>query len=104
MCTSSESKEKLIDVYEEGAAAKYRVGESVKVCGALSMGKQAVRLAFGVPVLVIVAWMVVAIAFLRLGELQSVGLLTVILAAYFYILYKNRDKMAKRFAFWIERD
>lgn len=48
LCSSSESKEKIIDVYEEGAAMKYKCGEEVTVCGALSMGKQAVRLAFGV--------------------------------------------------------
>ena len=46
LCSSSESKEKLIDVYEQNAAQKYRIGESVKVCGTLSMGKQAVRMAF----------------------------------------------------------
>ena len=82
---------------------KYKIGEQVKVCGALSMGKQAVRLAFGVPVMLIVAWMLVAMVWLKLGELMSVGMLAVLLAAYFYILYLNKDRMAKRFAFWIEK-
>jgi sigma-E factor negative regulatory protein RseC len=49
LCTTSESKEKIIDVYEPGAAEKYRRGDAVNVCGTLSMGKQAVRLAFGIP-------------------------------------------------------
>lgn len=101
LCSSSESKEKIIDVYEEGAESKYRTGEQVKVCGALSMGKLAVRLAFGVPVLIIAGWMLVAMVWLKLGELVSVLILTVILVAYFYILYLNRDRMARRFAFWI---
>jgi len=103
LCSSSESKEKIIDVYEDDAALTYRVGEQVKVCGALSMGKLAVRLAFGVPVLVVVVWMLVAMVWLKLGELTSVGILAVLLALYFYILYINREKMAKRFAFWIEK-
>ena len=101
LCSSSESKEKIIDVYEADAAEKYRVGEHVKVCGTLSMGKQAVWLAFGLPLLLTVVWMLVAMVVLNLGELVSVGVLAVMLALYFYILYINRDRMAKRFAFWI---
>ena len=103
LCASSESKEKIIDVYEDDAALKYKIGEPVMVCGALSMGKQAVRLAFGIPVVLIVVWMLVAMVWLKLGELMSVGMLAVLLAAYFYILYLNKDRMAKRFAFWIEK-
>ena len=103
LCASSESKEKIIDVYEDDAALKYKIGEQVMVCGALSMGKQAVRLAFGVPVVLIVVWMLVAMVWLKLGELMSVGMLAVLLAAYFYILYLNKDRMAKQFAFWIEK-
>ena len=103
LCASSESKEKIIDVYEDDAALKYKIGEQVMVCGALSMGKQAVRLAFGVPVVLIVVWMLVAMVWLKLGELTSVSILAVLLAAYFYILYLNKDRMAKQFAFWIEK-
>ena len=101
LCSSSERKEKIIDVYEADAAEKYRVGERVKVCGTLSMGKQAVWLAFGLPLLLTVVWMLVAMVVLNLGELVSVGVLAVMLALYFYILYINRDRMARRFAFWI---
>lgn len=102
LCSSSESKEKLIDVYERNAEQKYRVGESVKVCGTLSMGKQAVRLAFSVPLVFTVVWMLIAMVWLKLGELMAVGILGIILVLYFYIIYLNRDKMAKHFAFWIE--
>ena len=103
LCSSSESKEKIIEVYEDDAAMTYRVGEQGKVCGALSMGKLAVRLAFGVPVVLIVVWMLVAMVWLKWGELTSVGVLALILAAYFYILYINRERMARDFAFWIEK-
>lgn len=102
LCSSSESKEKMIDVYEDDAARKYRVGEPVTVCGSLSMGKLAVRLAFGVPVLMIAVWMIVAMVWLKLGELAAVGILACLLTLYFYILYMNRERMAKRFAFWID--
>lgn len=102
MCTSSESKEKIIDVYEADAEQRRKVGDAVKVCGALSMGKQAVALAFGVPLAIIVILMPLALKVLRWGELASVGFVAMVLAVYFYVLYRNRDKMAKRFAFWIE--
>ena len=104
LCASSERKEKIIDVYEEDAASRHQVGERVKVCGTLSMGKQAVRLAFGIPLVVIAVWMLVAMVALKLSELMSVGILAVVLALYFYILYLNRDRFAKHFAFWIEKE
>ncbi|MCH5175172.1 MAG: SoxR reducing system RseC family protein [Prevotellaceae bacterium] len=102
MCTSSENKERIIDVYEPDALQKRHVGDIVNVCGALSMGKTAVRLAFGVPVVIIAVWLCVAVVFLHLGEGMSVGILGAVLAVYFYILYMNRGKMARKFAFWIE--
>ena len=45
----------------------------------------------------------VAMVWLKWGELTSVGVLALILAAYFYILYINRERMARDFAFWIEK-
>jgi sigma-E factor negative regulatory protein RseC len=102
LCTTSESKEKIIDVYEPGAAEKYRRGDAVNVCGTLSMGKQAVRLAFGIPLVLTAVWMLAAIAWLKLSELMAVGVWVVLLVAYFYTLYIYRDKLAKQFAFWIE--
>ena len=102
MCATSDSKEKIIDVYEQGAEMKYKSGDQVMVCGALSMGKQAVRLAFAIPLLLIAVWMVISMVFLKMSELTSVGILAAILFVYFYVLYLNREKIAKRFAFWIE--
>jgi hypothetical protein len=63
-----------------------------------------VRLAFGFPVVLIVVWMLVAMAWLKLGELLAVGILAAMLVAYFYILYLNKDKISKRFAFWIDNN
>ena len=102
MCVSSESKEKLIDVYETDAEKKRRVGDVVNVCGALSMGKKAVWLAFGVPLAIIVVWMFVALVALELNELVSVLALVALLAVYFIILHSKRDSLSKQFAFWIE--
>ena len=51
-CNASESKDKLIDVYENHSA-EYYIGQNVMVHGTTSMGMQAVILAFGVPFLVL---------------------------------------------------
>ena len=50
-CNASESKEKLIDVFDMKASS-YQIGEEVMLYGTTSMGMQAVFMAFGVPFLV----------------------------------------------------
>ncbi|MBQ8888359.1 MAG: SoxR reducing system RseC family protein [Bacteroidaceae bacterium] len=100
-CNASESKEKLIDVY--GVSASYQVGEEVVVCGATSMGMRAVWLAFGVPVLILLVALSVAMYVTNEDALVSslVGLLAVV--PYYLIIYMCRDKMNKTFSFTIEK-
>ncbi len=102
MCTSSESKEKIIDVYELGAESRRKIGDVVTVCGTLSMGKQAVVLAFGIPTVICVVWMFCAMLLFCMNELVAVGVLMALLCVYFLILYSKRDRMSRKFAFWIE--
>ena len=99
-CNSSESKEKMIDVYTNDAV-HYQVGQTVKVLGTTSMGMRAVLWAFGVPFVVLVAvlyatWMVT-------GGDEPLSALSALasLALYYLILYFCRGKMAKRFVFTI---
>ena len=99
-CNSSESKEKMIDVYTKDAV-HYQVGQTVKVLGTTSMGMRAVLWAFGVPFVVLVAvlyatWMVT-------GGNEPLSALSALasLALYYLVLYFCRGKMAKRFVFTI---
>ena len=99
-CNSSESKEKMIDVYTNDAV-RYQVGQAVKVLGTTSMGMRAVLWAFGVPFVVLVAvlyamWMVT-------GGDEPLSALAALasLALYYLVLYFCRGKMAKRFVFTI---
>ena len=99
-CNSSESKEKMIDVYTKDAV-HYQVGQTVKVLGTTSMGMRAVLWAFGVPFVVLVAvlyatWMVT-------GGDEPLSALAALasLAVYYLVLYFCRGKMAKRFVFTI---
>ena len=51
-CNASESKEKLIDVFDVNAS--YQIGEEVVLLGTTSMGMHAVLLAFGVPLVILI--------------------------------------------------
>lgn len=100
-CNSSESKEKMIDVYTK-EADRYAVGQSVNVYGTTSMGMRAVLWAFGVPFIVLVAVLYASIMLTGgnepLSSLWALGSLTV----YYLILYMCRDKMTKKFVFTIK--
>ncbi len=99
-CTSADTKEKLIDVTDIHADA-YRPGDRVWVVGTLSMGMHAVMLAFGVPlVLMIVLLFVLMDAWDN--ELMAVGGTMFVMANYYFILWLNRAKLKKQFAFHVQ--
>lgn len=103
LCSSSESKEKIIDVFDPLAPTRYEVGEKVEVCSALTAGKLAVRLAFGIPLVIIVLWTLMSIVVLHLNELVTTGVLFLLLAIYFVVLNKMQHRFDKVLTFWIEK-
>ena len=100
-CNSSESKEKMIDIYTKDAAS-YHVGQSVKVFGTTSMGMRAVLWAFGVPFVVLV--MVLYATFHLTGGNEPLSALVAMgsLVVYYLILYMCRHRMSRRFVFTIK--
>lgn len=102
LCSSSESKEKQIDVIDP-LASRYQVGEEVVVCSALTAGKLAVRLAFGVPLAIILVWTFASIMLFHISELLSMGVLLLLLIAYFLVLHKIQHRFDKVLTFWIQR-
>ncbi len=102
LCSSSESKDEYIDVCDS-SPERWSVGDSVRVCGTLSMGKSAVRIAFGIPVLLMVTVLVVCKVMFSMSDGMSILLMTLCLSAYFTLLYILRDKLNKKFVMWIER-
>ena len=101
LCNASESKEKQIDVYEVNPS--YRIGEEVVLCGSTSMGMRAVLLAFGIPVLLLLATLFVTMRVTDGDALLSsiVALLAVI--PYYLVIYLMKDKLNKTFSFVIEK-
>lgn len=101
-CTSTDTKEKLIDVTDAHAAC-CRPGDRVRVVGALSMGVQAVVWAFIVPFVLVVAAVFVLMSVLAHELWASLGALA-LLIPYYIGLWLCRERMRRKFSFWIERD
>ena len=100
-CNASESKEKLIDVFEVNAS--YQIGEEVVLLGTTSMGMQAVLLAFGVPLVILIVSLGITMHLTEGDALISslVGLLSIV--PYYFAIYFNKNKLKKTFSFTIEK-
>ena len=100
-CNASESKEKLIDVFEVNAS--YQIGEEVVLLGTTSMGMQAVLLAFGVPLVILIVALGITMHLTEGDALISslVGLLSIV--PYYFAIHFNKDKLKKTFSFTIEK-
>ena len=101
LCNASESKEKQIDVYEVNPA--YRIGEEVVLCGSTSMGMKAVFLAFGIPVLLLLAALFVTMRITDGDALLAATVALLAVVPYYVVLYLMKDKMNKTFSFVIEK-
>ena len=100
-CNASESKEKLIDVFDMKASS-YRIGEEVMIYGTTSMGMQAVLLAFGIPFLVLLITLFISMRFTGGDELRSALVALSALLPYYLIIYVCRNKLSKKFSFTLE--
>lgn len=99
-CNAAESKEKLVDVLVADGS-RWRVGDQVTVAASQQMATQALLLAFGLPLLIL---LVVLLVVLRLTGSEILSALCGLgaLAPYYAVLWLTRHKMQKRLAFWIE--
>ncbi len=97
LCQSSESKEKMVDVYAADAGT-YRVGESVEVWGYLSQGFRAVLWAYCLPLVLLVAVLFAALAYTG-DEALSALCAVFSLFLYYLIIYIMRNRLAKKFSF-----
>ncbi|WP_455671533.1 SoxR reducing system RseC family protein [Phocaeicola sp.] len=100
-CNASESKDKLIDVFDTKASS-YQVGEEVMLYGTTSMGMQAVLLAFGVPFLILLITLFVTMRLTDGNELRSAIISLLALVPYYLIIYVCRNKLSKKFSFTLE--
>lgn len=102
ICSSSESKEKVVDIYVN-SSENYAIGEHVNVCASETMGRNAVILAFVIPLIVMIICITLSIRYLMINELISIAISLMFLALYYWILSISKNRISKKFSFWIEK-
>ncbi len=100
-CRSSESKEKLIDIYDANASV-FKVGEEVMIYGTTSMGMRAVVLAFGVPFLILIIALFIVYSYTGGNEILSGIIALASIIPYYILLYFFKDKLKKNFSFTLK--
>ncbi len=100
ICSASEQKEKIIEITD--SSGNYHVNEQVVICGTTSLGLQAVWLAFVLPLLIVLA-AIIAGNINNWNETFSGLAGLILLSAYYYVLYRLREKLKKRFTFTLKK-
>ena len=99
-CSSTDTKEKLIDITDTGVYV-YQPGDRVWVIGELSMGAMAVLYAFILPFFIVIFSLFIFMAIWN-DELLSALCSLVLLIPYYYILWLNKSRLKKKFSFSIK--
>lgn len=100
MCQSSESKEKVVDVYTN-IVSQLSIGQKVIIEGSSKRGLQAVLLAYILPLIIIVLTLSLSIPVL--GEPSAALLSLVGIAIYYAVLYTQKNRLKGSFSFQITR-
>ena len=99
-CNAAESKVKIVDVV--GAdATRYQLGQEVVVWASKDVANKALLLGFGVPFLLLVCVLMIA---LRLTASEGVAALVALgsLVPYYFVLWLLRDRIQRGISFQIE--
>ena len=100
-CTSTETKDKLIDVYNDTMAQQRQIGDVVTVTTSGTAAGKALLLSFGLPLVIMFVVFFTATA---LGCSQGIAALMMLgaLVPYYIILWFMRRHIAEKIAFSIE--
>lgn len=101
-CNISETKEKIIDIFDGEKAGCCIIGQQVMVCGTTSMGMKAVFLAFVLPFLVLLAALFVTMRVTDGDEAISALVSLCTLIPYYILIYLFRNKISRTFSFTLE--
>ena len=100
-CNASESKEKIIDVYDETTVNRFEVGQSVTITASGAVASRALLLGFGLPLLIM---LVVFFSATMMGANQGLAAFLMLgsLVPYYLIIWCIRNKIASHIVFRIE--
>ena len=101
MCNSAEAKEKDVDVFTPEAAS-YRVGEEVLLEGRLSDGRRAALIAYGLPLILLLVALVLAIKLTDSETVAALVALGSVLLYYLIVFLFFRGKLQRSFSFRIK--
>lgn len=99
-CSSADSKEKIVDVYD--AINTYHPGDKVMIHAATSMGMQAVLIAFVIPFIILIAALFITMSFSEGDELLSASISLLTLIPYYIVIYFCRNRIRKNFSFTLK--
>lgn len=103
-CPTSEYKEKVLKVPVRESAESFSLNQKVTVCVGRTIGMAAAVMVFGVPLLVALVWLPIAVGVMEMGDVVAVMTLLMIFAAYFLCLKWNHNKLDKVFQLRIKED
>lgn len=99
-CNASESKEKIVDIYDK-KLWNVKKGDKVIVMASQRTGFLAVFLSSVVPLIILVS--VLALAFFLTGNEAFAALVSLLsLIPYYFIIYLLREKIRMRLSFYID--
>ncbi|MBO7436918.1 MAG: SoxR reducing system RseC family protein [Bacteroidaceae bacterium] len=101
ICRAAESKDKLVEVHSADVSG-FQAGQTVMIAGAESLGMKAVAFAFGLPLVLLVAALVTAMAVSGSEKVAAIAALG-ILVPYYVVLFLLRDRIKRDFQFRIIR-
>ena len=99
-CNAAEAKEKLVDVFTT-ENTRWKVGDTVTVAASRQMATQALLLAFGLPLLIMLVVLLLVLTLTGREGLAAVCGLAVLLP-YYGVLWLFKNRLQQRLAFWIE--
>jgi sigma-E factor negative regulatory protein RseC len=99
-CTVADMKEKIIET-ETDQPGKFKPGDEVMIRMDESLGRKAVFLGYGLPVVVLVTSIIIFLSLLNHEGLAAL-LSLLMLVPYYLVLYFFRKRLHKEFRFRIE--
>ncbi len=102
LCSSSESKEKIVDVHISDTS-RYSIGEEVMVFAYVSVGCWATVLAFVMPLIILVGWILLSLKILDQTEVSAILIGLLLISSYYLALHIFRGHFERHFEFKISK-
>jgi sigma-E factor negative regulatory protein RseC len=100
-CTSLDKKDKEIEIKTKDIE-NYNIGDKVIIAISTKLGMKAVLIAFVLPLVLLIIAMFLSIKIFLLSQSLSALISLIVVAAYYFLLYKQNHRLSKEFTFSIK--